>query len=107
MAALLLLGVFAAAYVGFALLALSQKQHWQRVTHSAVAASPRSRMLRHAGAVLLVASLALAILRDGPAFGAILWTVWLTVAGAAVSFTLTLRPHWLARLAAMFANRAR
>ncbi|WP_188946512.1 DUF3325 domain-containing protein, partial [Polymorphobacter multimanifer] len=50
---------------------------------------PPRRAFRIAGTALLVASLTLALLRDGPAFGSILWTVALTITGMAAVATLT------------------
>lgn len=102
MAAVLLMGLFVTAYLGFAALALSQRQHWQRVTASSTAASPRTALLRWAGSALITLSLALAILRDGASFGSILCVVVLAVAGAAVIFTLSVAPRRLRPLARMF-----
>jgi len=95
---MLLAGVFLTAYLGFALLALSQARHWWRV---AATDPPRTgvRLRRGAGAALLAASLALALLRDGPSFGALLWVTAISLAALAVALTVAWRPRWLRPLA--------
>jgi len=92
---LLLLALFAAAYAGFALLALSQSRHWRAVVGDA--ALPRSRVLvlRMIGGVLIALSLLLALTRDGPSFGSLLWATAISLAALAVAFTLAWRPRWL------------
>jgi len=78
---LLLLALFAAAYAGFALLALSRARHWRAVVGAA--ALPRSRvlMLRTIGGALVILSLLLAITRDGPSSGSKVALHWWTVSG--------------------------
>lgn len=94
-AALMLVGVAAAAYLGFALLALSQDRHWHHLG-GARHCPRRTRIgLRVAGCALLATSLALALLRDGPSFGSLLWVTTLSVCGFAVACTLTLAGHKL------------
>jgi len=106
-AMLLLLAVFPSAYVGFACFALSQVRHWRAV----VGDPPPRRMivlaLRSIGTGLLGASLALALVRDGPSFGSLLWATAISIAALAVAFSLAwqsgiLRPLTaIARLASM------
>lgn len=101
--ALLFAGLFATAYLGFLLLALSQKQNWKRVLPDAAATvQPPSRRLRIAGSVLLTLSLALALFRDGAAFGSILWMIFLSIAGIAVAATLAAWPSRLRLVISVF-----
>jgi len=96
---LLLLALFAAAYAGFALLALSQARHWRTVVGAA--ALPRSRvlLLRTLGGALIALSLLLALMRDGASFGSLLWATAISLAALAVAFTLAWRPRLLRPLA--------
>jgi hypothetical protein len=89
------LAVFVLSYAGLALLALSQSRNWTTIAGNAPLPVRHVPALRIGGSLLLVASLAIAIARDGLAFGAILWTVTLTVAGWLVVLTLA----WRARQA--------
>jgi hypothetical protein len=91
----LLLAVFGLSYAGFALLAISQSRNWTIIAGNATLPVRHVPLLRVGGSLLLMASLAAAITRDGPAFGAILWTVMLIVAGWLVVLTLA----WRARQA--------
>lgn len=95
----LLIGTFGAAYVGFALLALSQTRHWRRVLDAPPPSFRQPRMLRALGGAAIGLSLALALLRDGPGFGALLWATVLSLVALAVAFTLAWRPKWLQPLA--------
>lgn len=90
MAAMLLLGMWASAYLGFASLALSQGRHRKRATESSRLAALDIVRLRWLGAVLLIFSLVLAFSRDGASFGPILWILTLAFAGAAVIVRLAL-----------------
>jgi len=89
---LLLLALFAAAYAGFALLALSQVRHWRAVVGAAALPRRRVLVLRALGGVLIALSLLLALMRDGPGFGSLLWATAISLAALAVAFTLTWRP---------------
>lgn len=93
--AALLLAIFATAWFGFALLALSQPRHWRRVVGSLPLAGGRIIVMRLAGGVLILGSLILALLRDGPSFGALLWATLISLAAFTVSLTVSLRPRWL------------
>ena len=75
MQGVLLLGTALAAYLGFALLALTQARPWQKVVQT-----PPPTGLR-------------------PSFGALLWATAISLAALAVAFTLTWRPNWLRPLA--------
>ena len=95
----LLAAVLVAAYLGFALLALSQDRHWHHLG-GARHCPPRLVLpLRVVGYLLLLAGFVLAIVRDGPSFGTLLWVTALSVAAFALVCTLTWRAHWLRPLA--------
>jgi len=104
---LLLLGVFAASWLGFALLALSQWRHWASVTGTALPCRVEVIVLRAGGGVTLALSLVLALLRDGPSFGSLLWATAISLAALAVAFTLAWRPAVLRPLALCIAPFAR
>jgi len=97
--ALLLAGVFAAGYLAFAWLALSQARHWRQVAGSAPPTAGSVRAMRGLGAALLGLAYALALYRDGPSFGTLLWVTVLSVAAMAVAFTLACNPSALRLLA--------
>lgn len=106
--AILLVLIFAACYLGFALLALSQDRNWELVTGQRDVPAGRAVALRIAGYGLLAAGLPLALARDGASFGSILWGVGLSLAALATVATLTWRPAWLRPLARLAATgRAR
>lgn len=77
---LLVLAWFLAS-IGFALLALSQKQHWLLLR---LAKAQPPIVLRPLGWVICALSLIPAIVRDGVAFGLILWITLLSLAAATV-----------------------
>jgi len=93
---MMLAAVFLTAWLGFALLALSQARHWRHVT-GCKAPPGRVRVIvyRTAASVLLTASLALALMRDGPSFGSLLWATMISLAALAVAFALAWRPKLL------------
>ena len=96
----LLIATALAAYLGFALLALGQARPWQRVAQTPPPPTGlRLLALRMLGGLALTLSLGLALLRDGPSFGALLWATAITLAALAVAVTLTWRPKWLRPLA--------
>jgi hypothetical protein len=93
--AILLLAVFATAYLGFAALAMSQDRHWHHLGGGRHC-PPRTRMLlRVAGYLLLFLALVLALVRDGASFGSLLWATIITVGALCVVATLSWRAHWL------------
>lgn len=92
---LALIGVL--LFAGLALIALSQRPNWKAVTGGG--RPTRVAVRRALGTVLLTASLALALWRDGPAFGSLLWFVAVQAAGVAVALTLALSPGLLRPLA--------
>jgi hypothetical protein len=93
--ALLLILALAGSCLGFACFALSMQRHWENVTRELALPARRVAVLRAVGCAALAASLVLALLRDGPTFGSVLWVLVLTVGAVAVAFTLTWRPFWL------------
>lgn len=96
---LLLVAVVASAYVGLALLALSQTRHWAAVAGSAPRGRARVVVLRTGGGAMIAVSLLLALYRDGMGFGSLLWATALSAAALAVALTLTWRPGFLRPLA--------
>jgi hypothetical protein len=99
MPAVLLVAVLGATYLGFALLALSQDRHWHHLGGARHCPARTAGALRAAGYALLLASLGLSLVRDGPGFGALLWATILSVCAVAVVGTLTWQTRWLRPLA--------
>lgn len=93
--ALLLLVAFAAAYFGFACLALAMDRNWEQVFGQRVERSPYRGRLLAIGWPLLALAYALCWLRDGASFGSLLWVVLIGAAAMAVAQTLAWRPRWL------------
>ncbi len=98
MAAGLLIALVLALYFGFAFLALSQDRHWQRAGGGMPCPARLVVAMRTLGYVLLLAALALALVRDGASFGSLVWATMLSVAALAVVGTLAWRAHWLGPL---------
>ena len=92
---LLLIASCLSGYLGFAYLALSQHKNLRAVMGGIRMESRRNRWLRFAGSVLLVVSLLLCIVRDGPSFGAVIWAIVISVAATAVAMILTFRARLL------------
>jgi len=97
--AMLLLAVFAAAYLGFAALAISQDRHWHHLGGGRHCPRRACTVLRCAGWALLLAALALALVRDGASFGSLLWATIVTIGALFVVATLSWRAHWLRPMA--------
>ena len=95
MAPALLLALALASYFGFALLALSQDRHWERAGGARNCPARLVLPMRLLGYLLLFVSLALALWRDGPGFGSLVWATMLSVGAIAVTCTLTWRASWL------------
>lgn len=93
--AILLLAIFAAAYLGFAALAMSQDRHWHHLGGGRHCPRRTCMVLRCAGWALLLAALVLALVRDGASFGSLLWATVITVGALAVVATLSWRVRWL------------
>lgn len=88
---LLLLALLGVTYAGFAALALSQRPNWDILMLRRRFPAHLVRTLRACGFALLVSALSIALVRDGPSFGAILWTIMLAIGAALVAATLTFR----------------
>ena len=93
--AVLLAAALATAYAGFAVLACTQQRHWHMLTGTVSCPKRQKALLRCAGAALLLLALALAIARDGAAFGSLLWGTAISLAAIAVVLTLTWFPSRL------------
>lgn len=78
-----------AAFLGFLLLALAQARPRQRLGLTAELARGPRFGLRLGGALLLALALVLALARDGPGFGGLLWGTAVSLAALAVAFTLS------------------
>lgn len=92
---LVLIALSLAAYLGFALLALSQTRHWRRVGEPARLSRGRVIILRFAGGGMVGLAFILSLMRDGPSFGALLWATTISIAALAMAFTLSWRPRLL------------
>ena len=89
---LLLISILTAAYFGFALVALTQAQHWRRISRAPPPTGIRPLALRTLGGLALVLSLALCLVRDGPSFGSLLWATAVSLTAAAVGLYTDLAP---------------
>lgn len=98
----MLLALMLASYLGFALLALSQDRHWQRAGGPLPCPARLVVPMRALGYGLLLAALALALVRDGAGFGSLVWATMLSVGALAVVGTLAWRAHWLRPLVRVF-----
>lgn len=98
---LFLIALFLATYLGFALLAMSQARHWRAVSETAEPSCTGKLALRIGGGVWLFFTLCLALFRDGPSFGALLWATVISMAALAVAFTLSWQPRLVWPLAAL------
>jgi hypothetical protein len=99
MASGLLIAMALLCYLGFALLALSQDRHWRRAGGGDAPCPPRLvRPARTVGYGLVLLALPVAVVRDGPDFGTVLWATMLGVVAIAVVATLTWRAAYLGPL---------
>ncbi len=87
------------AYLAFALFACASERHWNMLAarHEDIGSGQRKR-LRIAAWGLVAVSGGLALWRDAPAFGSIVWAMLAMAAAVAVAMTLTWRPAWLKML---------
>ena len=104
--ATLLALVLAAVYCGFAALALCQPRPWKLVMGEGTCPNRLVWRLRVAGYGLLALGFVFALLRDGPSFGALLWSIAVSIGAIAVAFTLTWRSAWLRLATAAFGLKA-
>lgn len=105
MSTILLAAAFAASYLGWALLALTQPPHRHAACAQADGRAFRPGPPRTIGSALLLLAASLAVLRDGPAFGALLAMLLLSAGAFAVAFTLSWQPRMLGGLAAIGRRR--
>ena len=94
--ALLLSLAALSAFAGMAWLALSMEVHWQQVAGTK-RALPRARRngLRLAGALGLLASLALSLAADHASMAALVWVMLLALSAFVVAMLLSWRPRLL------------
>ncbi len=81
--------------LGFALLALSQPRHRERVHGTNGTVAPVKPAQRAIGFIAIGLSLVACLRSQGAGFGSLLWVLEMAAAAMAVAFTLTWRPHWL------------
>ena len=103
----MLIALSLAAYAGFLLLALAQARPRQRLGLAAQLAPGRRLSLRLGGALLLALALMLALARDGPGFGGLLWGTAISLAALAVACTLSWPPRLVTRVTRPGAGQAR
>ena len=103
----MLIALSLAAYAGFLLLALAQARPRQRLGLAAELAPGRRFGLRLGGALLLAVALLLALARDGPSFGSLLWGTAISLAALAVACTLSWPPRLVTRVTRPGAGQAR
>ena len=103
----MLIALSLAAYFGFLLLALAQARPRQRLGLAAKLAPGRRLSLRLGGALLLALALVLALARDGPGFGGLLWGTAISLAALAVACTLSWPPRLVTRVTRPGAGQAR
>lgn len=101
---LLLVAIFSAAYLSFALFALSQVRHWRVVLDKALPTQKEVLALRSLGILMLSTSLALSLMRDGAGFGSLLWITIISMAAFAIALTLAWRPRWLCPIGKLFST---
>ena len=103
----MLIALSLAAYAGFLLLALAQARPRQRLGLAAQLAPGRRFGLRLGGALLLALALVLALARDGPGFGGLLWGTAISLAALAVACTLSWPPRLVTSVTRPGAGQAR
>ena len=85
--------------LGFALMALNQQRHAERVAASNQSPALTNRAQRAIGLGVIALGLPCCIVSQGGSFGSLMWVVLLPACAMAVAFTLTWRAHWLRPLA--------
>ena len=83
------------ALLGFALLALSQERHLERVFASNMPPTHNRRAQQAIGFIAIGLSLPACMATQGASFGSLLWVMLICAAALAVALTLTWRPGWL------------
>lgn len=90
-----MLAAVLAALLGFALLALSQDRHYERVFESDRPDDRVPYLQRVIGFTSICSALPLCIATEGAGFGSLLWVVLMGAAAMAVAQALSWRPRWL------------
>lgn len=96
---------FLLLFLGFALLALSQERHQQRVFGSNWPLARVSRPQRVVGFIAISSALLLCVSGQGGGFGSLLWVVLMGAAAMAVALLLTWRPSAFRLLARLLAAK--
>lgn len=90
--------------LGFALLALSQPRHHERVYGSNGTVALVHPAQRAIGFIAIGVSLGACIASQGASFGSLLWVQLMSASAFTVALTLTWRPRWLRGLRIFMAN---
>lgn len=88
--------------LGFALLALSQSHHRERIFGSNGRLALAEYTQRAISLIANGLSLGACITSQGASFGSLLWVLLMSVSAFTVALTLTWRPHWLRGLRIFF-----
>jgi len=86
------------SFLGLALLALSMERHWRQLCATRPLTSASARLLRIAGIVALISSLALCLAVDHASMASLVWVMTLAVSAFALAMLLAWRPGWLSPL---------
>lgn len=88
-------GAFLLLFLGFAVLALSQERHRERVFGPNLPVAIPSRAKRAIGFVAIGLALPFCVASQGGGFGSLLWVVLMGAAAMAVALLLTWHPRSL------------
>ncbi len=81
--------------LGFALLALGQPRHRERIYGANGPVALVHPAQSATGFIAICLSLCASIASQGPSFGCLLWALGMSASAIAVALTLTWRPQWL------------
>lgn len=98
---------FLLLFLGFALLALSQERHQERVLGPNWPLAPARPAQRAIGFIANGLALPLCVVGQGSGFGSLLWVVLMAAAAMAVALLLTWRPSAFRLLARLLATKSR
>lgn len=88
----------ASSTLGMSWLALAMESHWRQALGGGRPSKATAAILRALGAAALALSLGLCLAVDHGSMASLVWVMSLAAAALAVAFTLSWRPHCLARL---------
>jgi hypothetical protein len=91
---LLLATIMACTYLAPGLIALSQKRHWHNTLPQVTQTQAIRWGLRMAGIFLMLLAFTVALLRDGPAFGSVLFVVASIANCLVAAISINLYPGW-------------